>query len=298
MYNVPQSPFSYWRYNLRQFIRSRSSLSILIIITVGVWLTLAVTNLTVYLTSLLFNNGIRLEPFFREYLGFSASYKTALCRPWTLVTSLFVHHSFWQLLFNMLVLGMAGRIFLQYKSGKSLLVHYLVGGVCGNLMFQAAYHLFPALQHLSSTAYCLGSSAAVFAILMAVTFHHPNHPIRLMLFGQIRLKWVALIFIALMLIPLIDSDSKRLGELFSLLGGILYGIIVGLCFLKGWRMPKPKSKKEKNYYTAYQEIKPEAAPQQTDDEKRIEEILAKISKDGYGALTKEEKDFLYRYRKN
>ena len=88
----------------------------------------------------------------------------------------------------------------------------------------------------------------------------------------------------------------------------MYGAAVGVCLSKGkkWFAPKAKQKKQK-YYTSYQAAAdaqqsapstPSTSAQDNNDEKRVEEILAKIAKDGYGALTKEEKDFLYHYKKH
>ena len=284
-----------------QFIRSRSLLSILILINVGVWITLAITDTTVYLSTIFFNDGIRLKPFFHYYLGYHADYTHSLFHPWTLLTSLFVHDSFWHLLFNMLVLGIAGRIYRQYMSEKSLLIHYIAGGVCGNLMFQAAYNLFPALRSVSAFSYIFGASAAVLAILVAITIYRPNHPVGMMLFGQIRLKWLTLILIGFMLIPNMDSEFKNLGGQFAHLGGALYGAAVALWLLKVRGAPTRHShKNEEEYYTPYETITPEPAAPSSDsnDEKKVEEILAKISKNGYGALTTEEKDFLYHYKKS
>ena len=308
MYNVPEGAFPNWRQSFRQFFRSRSALSILILLNVGVWITLTVTDLAVFLSTLLFNGGLRLKPLFYEYLGYPANFRTTLIHPWSVVTSLFLHHNFWQLLFNVLVLWLAGSIYSQYKSGKSLLVHYLVGGVCGNLVFQLAYNIFPAFHHISTHAYCFSSSAAVLAVLLAVTLYQPNHPVRMLFFKTIRLKWVALILIGLMVIPSLDSDLKHVGEYFCYMGGAMYGAAVGVCLSKGkkWFAPKAKQKKQK-YYTSYQAAAdaqqsapstPSTSAQDNNDEKRVEEILAKIAKDGYGALTKEEKDFLYHYKKH
>ena len=300
MYNTPVNPFFSWRSQLTHFFRSKSVLSILVIINVAVWFVLALTNLVVYIGTLLFKSGFELKPFFVHYLGYPADYWSALIHPWSIVTSLFLHEGFWSLLCNIILLLFAGHIYRQYKSGKSLLFTYILGGVCGNLLFQSAYHIVPALMDGASDAFIIGSTSAVLALLTAVAFFRPNHPIRLLLFGQLRLKWVALILIVLIVLAPIDGDFKNIGSFFAHLGGIMYGAGVALWSLYGQKLKSPKPKKKKHkFYTSYQAGTPEPAQQQDDeDERRLETILDKIAQNGYEGLSKEEKDFFYNYRKN
>ena len=125
-----------------------------------------------------------------------------------------------------------------------------------------------------------------------------------MLIGQIRLKWVALIFIGIMLVSMLGNEGKNFGGNIAHIGGALYGALAGLWFLFGKKAfsPRPRKKREK-YYSSYQASASAASDtsgsdtQQQKDEKRVEVILSKIAKDGYGALTPEERDFLYHYKK-
>jgi membrane associated rhomboid family serine protease len=199
----------------------------------------------------------------------------------------------------MLLLVIAGHIYLKYKSGKSLLATYLIGGICGNLLFQLLYNISPVLRVVAPSVYIVGSSGAVLAILIAITLCQPNYPINLLFFGQIRLKWVTLILIGFLLIPLVNCDFRNIGGHFAHLGGALYGASVALWSHWGQKIfTRHHQKKKKKFYTSYQAGTPYTTPSQDDNEKRVEEILDKISKDGYSALSKEEKDFLFHYKKN
>ncbi|MBQ4355462.1 MAG: rhomboid family intramembrane serine protease [Bacteroidales bacterium] len=290
----------FWWLDVKRFFRSRSVLSNLIIINVAVWLLMLIAHLIVLVPTYLLGHPISLNAIFSDYLAFHTDLHLVLTRPWTIVTSLFVHAGFGHLFFNMLVLYIVGRYFLQYKNDKHLLATYLIGGVCGNLVYLAAYHVFPVFEPMISDSSCIGASGAVMAVMFAVTVYRPNHPINLLIFGQLKLKWLALTFILLDLIGLVGDNA---GGHFSHLGGALYGSLAALWFLYANKLNFKKIRKKKKYYSSREAG---AARTMTDedynaqkrrDEKRIDEILDKISKDGYGALSAEEKDFLYHYRR-
>jgi hypothetical protein len=94
---------------------------------------------------------------------------------------------------------------------------------------------------------------------------------------------------------------------FAHLGGMLFGFFLILYWNKGNRFFKmPSLKRRKNYkYTIASNY--QYAPQQLSDEEynyqkkqneeKINQILDKISKNGYDSLTQEEKEFLFRQKR-
>ncbi|MCQ2280200.1 MAG: rhomboid family intramembrane serine protease [Bacteroidales bacterium] len=289
----------FWWLGVKQFFRSKSMLSRLILINIVVWAVMFAADILVRVGAFLMGSQFSLIPLLDDFLAFHTNYWLIITRPWTIVTSLFVHGGFWHLFFNMICLYVFGQIFLSYKSEKQLLATYLIGGVCGNLIYLLAYHTFPVFAPVVDLSCCVGASGAIMAILFAITIFRPNHPIGLLFVGQAPLKWLAAFFIFIDLMGLMGENA---GGHFSHLGGALYGCVAALFWLYGNQVlkfkPKVKPpKKPKFAYSSKSDTQTSSASQKEKDEKRIEAILDKIAKEGYGGLTAEEKDFLYHFKR-
>lgn len=287
---------------IRQFFAGKTVLSNLILANVIIFVLLLVMRGLIHLGGWLFQTDIPVDAWMDANLAFSSNPETFLHHPWTIVTNLFIHGGFWHIFFNMFMLYVFGKLFLQYLSSKQLLITYLIGGIVGNLFFMAAYQLFPAFENIAALSTCVGASGAVMAILLAVTIYRPNHPINLLLIGQTKLKWVAVLFIV---IDLLSIGGGNAGGHFAHLGGALYGAIAAIFFQIGNPFKKVVFQKDKKkYYTSPKYAQGSRPMSDADfnakkrsDEKKADAILDKISKAGYGALTKEERDFLYHYKR-
>jgi len=252
----------------------------------------------------LFN--LTLAPVFR-YLELPASFGHLLAQPWSIITYMFAHTGLWHIVFNMLLLYWFGELFLYSYSAKHLRGLYLLGGMVGGLCFMAAYHLFPAFRGQVDTTYMLGASAAVLAIVIAIAYRQPNYRINLLFVGQISLKYVAIIVIALDLF-FIKSDNS--GGHIAHLGGALAGFGFAYMLNRGtdltkWingvidgvarlfsRKPSLKLKKKSKDKSARPRSEAHEAPA-GDDEAEIDRILDKIRQSGYQNLTEEEKKILF-----
>lgn len=286
---------------IRYFFAERTALSNLMIINIAAYLLMLVARVCSKIITYLFKLDFRFDQWVDTNLAFPSDFTEFIFHPWTIVTSLFVHNGFWHIFFNMFMLYVAGRLFLKYLTQKQLVVTYLLGGLVGNLFFMGAYHLFPVFADVANHACCVGASGAIMAILLAVTVYRPNHPLNLILIGQTKMKWVALIFV---IIDLLSITGGNAGGHFAHLGGAVYGALAGLFFLKGNPFKKVVFvKKEKKGYRASTGAtgRPlsdaEFNEKKQKDEARVDKILDKISKSGYGSLTKEERDFLYNYKR-
>ena len=60
---------------------------------------------------------------------------------------------------------------------------------------------------MTDYSFMLGASASVLAIVAATAYREPNYPIRLLLFGTIRLKYLALIVIGTDLLFITSSNA-------------------------------------------------------------------------------------------
>ena len=239
----------------------------LIYINVGVFVLTTLTEVILQL----FNRS--LGGMF-EWLELPASLSRFIVQPWSILTYMFMHAGVLHILFNMLWLYWFGALFLNFFSAKHLRGVYILGGICGGILYMAAYNIFPYFQPMTEYSFMLGASASVLAIVAATAYREPNYPIRLFLFGTIRLKYLVLIVVGMDLL-FITSSNKFLDSIISLFS---------------FKPRKPKMKvhygtdKQKDYnYNARKKA-------QSDE---IDRILDKLKKSGYESLTTEEKKSLF-----
>lgn len=243
------------------------------------------------------------------YLELPASVKNFICQPWTLFTYMFMHAGFMHILFNMLWLYWFGSLFLYFFSAKHLRGLYILGGVCGGLLYMVAYNVFPYFQQAIQSSYLLGASASVLAIVIATAYREPNYPVRLLFLGNIRLKYIALIMV---FTDLLFMTSDNAGGHIAHLGGALAGWWFAAGISKGHDITKPintiidgflklfdkKTYKRKNrptmkvnYNRDPRDYDYNARKKQQSDE--IDRILDKLKASGYESLTTEEKKSLF-----
>src|SRR3989344_6228968 len=105
--------------------------------------------------------GLDAQTFVNDY-GFSTN--NALAKPWTWVTSLFIHASLLHILYNMLGLFFFGRNLENEIGTGHFLMVYFVGGLFANLV---------SMIVLPSDIPSIGASGAVFAVIGAAILIKP-----------------------------------------------------------------------------------------------------------------------------
>ena len=284
--------------NIRSHIRISDTLQRLLILNVAVFLVIRIVNAV----SGLFLNPILSFENVSTFFAIPANLSKLISKPWTVFTYMFFHWDVMHIFFNMLWLYWMGKIFQEYLGNKKLLNTYLAGGFIGALFFIAAYNIFPLFSNSLHGAFALGASASVLAITVATATLLPEYPIQLLFFGVVRLKWIAVITI---LLDLINISGDNAGGHIAHLGGAFYGFIYIRSLQKGtdltaWltrlfdRLSPSKKMKVAHRQKKRDEdfnITKKAKQEQMDD------ILDKISKSGYGSLTQEEKNFLFKMSK-
>lgn len=238
-----------------------------------------------------------------QWLAVPADLPKLLTRPWTLFTYMFLHEGFFHIVFNLLWLYVFGRIFLMYLNEKRLVSLYLVGGLSGAALYILAFNIFPAFQQAVPLSIALGASASVMAIVIAISVYVPNFSINLLLIGPVKLKYIAIFTIVLDVLSIPSSNS---GGHIAHLGGALFGYLYIAQFRKGrnitrgfdrfmdriFAMFKPKPRFRVTHNRPGTDI--EYNKWKAQRQKRIDEILEKISQNGYESLTKEEKEILFK----
>jgi membrane associated rhomboid family serine protease len=234
------------------------------------------------------------EDLFFNWFSLSADLNSFLSKPWTLVSYGFLHGNFLHILFNLLVLYYIGNLFLDFFSKKDFIIYYFAGIIFGGIVYLFSYNYFPTLK--ANTTYLVGASAGVTSVLVGLASKIPNYAIRFRFIGAVKLWYLAVAFILLDIIQLPVSNT---GGHLAHLGGALVGFLLTNQINKGKNISNLfsnlfKSKKKAPLRTVYKNSKGSATVKNSNtNQRKIDEILDKISKSGYETLTKEEKDFLF-----
>jgi membrane associated rhomboid family serine protease len=286
--------------DIKQLYSTSHTASRYVLINVAVFLAIIIVKFISW--------GFQANGFdFVDWIGLPASLSSFMIKPWTIFTYMFVHEAFFHILMNMLWLFMAGRIFVDLLGSKKFVKTYWLGGFFGGLLYLLMYNFFPALQ--GSNATLIGASGAVFAVFIGLAAYVPDYVIRLVFIGPVKLKWVAIVFVILML----PTNSGNLGGHIAHLGGALWGFIYARNLKGGidmgqwfdrtadWvmtlfeRNQKPKMKVYQGAGKAnYSRDNKDYNAQKKKEQEEIDLILDKISKSGYESLSSSEKATLFK----
>ena len=138
-----------------------------------------------------------------------------LSRPWTIVTSMFIHAGFWHIIANMLTLYFFGNAVLRLVGTGRFLIVYFGGGILGSILFIL---LAPPLSLV------VGASGAVFALGGALTMMRPRLTVFVFPIPVPIPLWLAVIggFFILSFLPYIAWQVH--------LGGLVLGLVAGYIF--------------------------------------------------------------------
>ena len=291
--------------NLKYRFKTASLLGRLIYINIAVFIVLRLIGITGFLFD------FDARPII-NYIQVPSDVDLMLKQPWTLVSYMFAHYDVLHILFNMLCLWWFGKLFLEFFNQRQMTGLYLIGGLGGALIYLLAYNLLPAFTY--QRGMLLGASASIMAIMLAVAVKAPNYKVGLLFFGEVSLKWIAIILIFL---DFLSIDTQNAGGHISHIGGALTGCAYALAFRKGiditnWLnkiidsivvlferlFKKPRTKiNQKKYHFKHSDTGTKTKRQDTgisaEDEKDLDEILKKIKQSGYSALSNEEKRRLF-----
>ncbi|ADJ26600.1 Rhomboid family protein [Dehalogenimonas lykanthroporepellens BL-DC-9] len=158
-----------------------------------------------------------VSPGIVEQLAVSQSAFTS--RPWTVITSMFVHStsSYTHILFNMLALYFFGSYLIQTIGERAMLAIYFIGGIVGSLFFIMLQPFYSAV----------GASGAIFALGGALAILRPMTRVIIFPIPIPMPLWIAVIGGGLLisLLPGIAWEAH--------LGGLLTGIAGALLLSRG-----------------------------------------------------------------
>ncbi|MEC5166281.1 membrane associated rhomboid family serine protease [Flavobacterium sp. PL11] len=248
--------------------------------------------------------GINID--YMKLVSLSSNPANLVWKPWSLLTYSFFHAGIMHIIFNLLVLNFAGRLFMTYFTGKQLLGLYVLSAIFAGFSYILIFYI------LNIDAPLVGASAAIMAILVATTTYNPMMELRLLIVGNVKLWHVTAV---ILIIDLMQIRSENMGGHISHLAGALFGFIFIKLLQNGTDASKivssvidffanlfrkkestPFKKVHKNYSKPVEKSVSKIVTKDK-SQQQIDEILDKISQSGYDSLTKEEKEFLFKVGK-
>ncbi|MEW6060722.1 MAG: rhomboid family intramembrane serine protease [Bacteroidota bacterium] len=267
--------------------------------------TLLITNAAVFL-GILFLGNFRIGDFYFEHFFYQAFALWPLGYGfgfWQLFTYMFMHANFTHILFNMLALWMFGMELEHVMGSRKFLIFYLLCGFGGGL---ANLLIAPMFTSVGPT---VGASGAVYGVLLAFGMLFPDRPIYVYFLLPIKAKYFVVMYMALEIFSIGSMDGiAHFAHLGGALVGFLYLIADGYQFGSSYYAPK----EEENIFTRftgfgrrrtdeyYQDVSDakiydihDVQDEQEKHQEQIDDILDKISRNGYQSLTEEEKKILF-----
>ena len=232
------------------------------------------------------------------YLSMPLQFFAFIKQPWSILTYMFMHGGPLHLLFNMLWLYWFGKIFELYLGDKKVWAVYFWGGLAGGVLALLIVNALPGFRN--EAGIMVGASGAVLAVVFAAATINPEHGVNLFLVGEVRIKYIAVVSLFL------DLASIRYGNTGGYichLGGALMGYSYIKLLRNGTELPSPTAAignlfkpKPKVRLAHKSETKLAKKPIPSDKvQEKLDAILDKMNESGYDSLSKEEKDFLFRY---
>ncbi|MDP6156525.1 MAG: rhomboid family intramembrane serine protease [Candidatus Thermoplasmatota archaeon] len=167
-------------------------------------LTLIVINVIAFLVQE-FSQGA----FTKEFLLVSAD---VLIRPWTLITSMFLHGSLSHLVFNMVALFVFGPLVEKRVGKKRFLILYVTGGLLAGI---GASFFYPA---------ALGASGAIMGIAGMAIVLYPTKKILFYMVIPMPLWMLGILYIAVDTFGIFfPSGTANIAHLIGLAIGLAYG---------------------------------------------------------------------------
>ena len=244
----------------------------IILINVLVFLIPLIMNTILYLLN------IKTLSFF-NFFDLHPQINYLLKNIWTIMTYAFIHNDIYHIFWNMFILYFASEYFLNFFDEKKYIKTYFYGILFGGLFFVLSYNLFPVFKNDFTTL--IGSSAAVYSVLIFICSYFPNNKVNLILFN-IELKYIGIIYI---LLSLVQIPVENPGGNIAHLGGALWGYLYAMSIYNN------------SFNIDLKEIINKIKLNnlnKSENQKMIDSILDKISESGYESLTKKEKELLFK----
>lgn len=279
--------------------QQNNAITRIIFLNVFVFLFFSILSVLGFLFNQSFFSGII------NYFVLPSNLSKLMFQPWSILSYMFLHDGFMHILFNMLWLYWVGSLLQEYLGNTKTYEAYFLGGISGGILYLLAYNFLPAFAANVSYSFALGASAGVLAVVCAAATLLPDYNFKLLFFGNVKLKYIALISV---LLDLISIPQGNAGGHIAHLGGALFGyLFIKLIYANNnfshkldaffdsiLNLFNSKPKIKIQHKTTFMRTASNTRPSQVD----VDVILDKISKSGYESLSQAEKETLFKASKD
>jgi membrane associated rhomboid family serine protease len=226
-------------------------------------------------------------------------------RIWQLLTATFLHENVFHILWNMLFLWMVGREMESFYGSRDFVALYLGAAVVSTF----GWAVVDALSH--HRAFMLGASGAVMAVVVIYALYYPRREVLLFFILPVEMWLLVVVFLGYQVLLFLRPGPESKVAVASHLTGAMYGYLYKHFDLRwsrlNWRRmrrprlrviaPEPREKgglrpSAPNWSANPATVaKPSIATAVFPEEQldaRLDEVLAKIAREGREGLTEEE----------
>ncbi|MCF8424847.1 MAG: rhomboid family intramembrane serine protease [Bacteroidia bacterium] len=265
--------------NIKNELQKQNKLTILLVINIALFFIINIST------------GIFNTPILTNNLALPLNINEFVFKFWTLFTYMFSHKDLGHVFYNMLLLYFTAQTFLNFLSEKKLIFVYIVSGLFGGLILLILSVIFPSTF---ASSILFGASAAVIGIVNCLAIYIPNLPVSLFGIIEMRYKYYALLIFAVSTI--IDFNVNTGGKI-SHFGGAFFGLFFGYMLKNGQDFSELsffKRQKKTTLKVIHSNKNKSVNDLSNAHQKTIDELLDKISKNGYENLSKTEKELLFK----
>lgn len=212
-----------------------------------------------------------------------------LTQPWTILSYPFIYVKIFPLIFDCLWLYWIGNMLLNLLPKKDFLNIFFGGLFYGALVF-LLLNTIPFLVQSSTPLSSMSNGIA--ALFGAMIILSPKTEVRLALLGNLNLKTIAILYCSIELLSLVYNEqyTQAITIIFAASTGLLYI----LSSQKEINWHPLLRKKTKNHLKVIHRQENTVVKNDTPNQEIIDQILDKISANGYDSLSKKEKETLFK----
>ena len=178
---------SIWQ-DVQQQFRVGNRVTQIILVNIGVFIAVNLAHVV-----------LRLSPDVYQaivhFFAVGSGWLHNLTHPWAFLTYAFVHEGLWHVFWNMILFYWFGRIVGDLIGNQRILPLYVWGALAGGLLYFVTAALLPYGDGVEG--FLIGASGSVMAMVVAGAFIAPEYAFRLILIGEVRLKYIALAIVLL-----------------------------------------------------------------------------------------------------
>ncbi|HRO41936.1 MAG TPA: rhomboid family intramembrane serine protease [Flavipsychrobacter sp.] len=225
---------------------------------------------------------------------------------WTILTYGWLHHGFMEWVSNMIWLYCFASVLQKIAGFKQIIPLFVFALLVGGGFYLGSQFLPHDIFQVRNI-YFMGSQAGVIALGFAAITLEPRYRLHLTPTFSIPLALILGIYVVLDLVVYLPNQGNAL---MLCVGGILTGSLFGMAIKKGYdpgewvyatlgKVPQITTPNEhalanKKSRKRVDILRTMYEPKRGISQERIDEILDKINDKGYHALSREEKDILFR----